>query len=78
MRLLRLTSLSTKRDVRLLNNLTADCLMWRLLHIKRTVRTQMQTAQIQQAVEVSPMVRARSVLCCQGSSKNPEQLHALR
>jgi hypothetical protein len=78
MRFLGLTSLSTQRDVRLLNSLTAGCLMWRRLHIKRTVRAQTQTAQIQQAVEVRPMVRARSVLCCQGSSKNPEQLHALR
>ncbi len=30
----KLTSLSTDRDVRLLNNLTASCLMLRRLHMK--------------------------------------------
>jgi hypothetical protein len=44
MRFGKLTSLSTKRDVQLLNNLTASCPMERQLHIRRTVRGQTETA----------------------------------
>ena len=33
----KLTRLSTKRDVQLLNNMTASCLMLRRLHIMQTV-----------------------------------------
>jgi len=36
----KLTSLSIKHPVQLLNNMTASCLRWRQLYIKRTVRSQ--------------------------------------
>jgi hypothetical protein len=44
MRFHKLTSLSTKHDVQLLNNMAANCLRRRQLHIRRTVRGQMETA----------------------------------
>jgi hypothetical protein len=34
----KLTSLSTKRDVQLLNNMAVRCLMLRRLHIRQTAR----------------------------------------
>jgi hypothetical protein len=36
----KLTSLFTKHAVQLLNHLTANCLKWRHLHSRRTVRSQ--------------------------------------
>jgi hypothetical protein len=44
MRFGKLASLSSKRDVPLLNHLTASCPMERQLHIRRTVRGQTETA----------------------------------
>jgi hypothetical protein len=44
MRFSKLTSLSTKRDIQLLNNMTANCPMGRQLHIRRTVRSQTEAA----------------------------------
>jgi hypothetical protein len=44
MRFGKLASLSSKRDVQLLNNLTANCPIGRQLHIRRTVRGQTEAA----------------------------------
>jgi hypothetical protein len=44
MRFGKLTSLSSKRDIQLLNNLTASCPIGRQLHIRRMVRGQTKAA----------------------------------